>query len=252
MGKVIINADDFGYSRGINYAIVDSHQLGILTSTTIMAGMPGFEHAVELSKSNPNLGIGVHLTLTCGYPLLKDHKTIIDSSGRFKNLAFFTQENDYDLEEVYREWEAQIEKVIAAGINPSHLDSHHHTHSFPKQQAIVVKLARKYNLPVRNNLSLPSDIVKVNRFEPLFDTVAIESEEALKVYLANVKNDIEHWGTVEIMVHPGYLDSDVYQGSSLTENRSYVADFLMNSTFAKTLKKSKVIKLISYHELSDR
>lgn len=88
MKKVIINADDFGYSRGINYGIIDSHRLGILTSTTIMAGMPGFDHAVQLAKENPKLGIGVHLTLTCGYPLLKDYQTIVDENGKFKHLSF--------------------------------------------------------------------------------------------------------------------------------------------------------------------
>ena len=132
MKKVIINADDFGYSRGINYGIIDSHRLGILTSTTIMAGMPGFDHAVHLAKENPKLGIGVHLTLTCGYPLLKDYQTIVDENGKFKHLSFFTHDNNYDFDEVYREWEAQIEKVLASEIKPSHLDSHHHTHSFPK------------------------------------------------------------------------------------------------------------------------
>ena len=249
MKKVIINADDFGYSRGINYGIIDSHRLGILTSTTIMAGMPGFEHAVQLAKENPKLGIGVHLTLTCGYPLLKDHQTIVDENGKFKHLSFFTHDNNYDLDEVYREWEAQIEKVLASGIKPSHLDSHHHTHSFPKQKEIIIKLARKYQLPVRNNLNLPSDIVKVNRFEPFFDSVAVESEEGLKVYLKNVIEDIKQWETVEIMVHPGYLDSLVYKSSSLTENRAHVADFLINSKFAQTLKKSKEIQLINYHNL---
>lgn len=153
------------------------------------------------------------------------------------------------MDEVYREWEAQIEKVLASEIKPSHLDSHHHTHSFPKQKEIIIKLARKYQLPVRNNLNLPSDIVKVYRFEPFFDSVAVESEEGLKVYLKNVIEDIKHWETVEIMVHPGYLDSLVYKSSSLTENRAHVADFLINSKFAQTLKKSKEIQLINCHNL---
>ncbi len=71
MGKVIFNSDDFGYSHGVNYGIMDAYQRGILTSTILMANMPGFEHAVKLRKEMPRLGVGVHLTLTCGKPLLK-------------------------------------------------------------------------------------------------------------------------------------------------------------------------------------
>lgn len=64
MGKVIFDSDDFGYSHGVNYGIMDAYQRGILTSTTLMANMPGFEHAVKLRKEMPRLGVGVHLTLT--------------------------------------------------------------------------------------------------------------------------------------------------------------------------------------------
>ena len=67
--KLIINADDFGYSNGVNYGIIDAFKNGILTSTTCLTNMPGFNHAIQLAKENPNLGIGIHLTLTCGKPL---------------------------------------------------------------------------------------------------------------------------------------------------------------------------------------
>ena len=64
MRKLINNADDFGYSHAINYGIIDSYLDGILTSTTLMPGMPGFQHAVALAKKNPCLGNGIHLTKT--------------------------------------------------------------------------------------------------------------------------------------------------------------------------------------------
>ncbi|MEG0276419.1 MAG: ChbG/HpnK family deacetylase, partial [Coprobacillus sp.] len=75
MVKIINNADDFGYSNAINYGIIDCYLNGMLTSTTLMPAMPGFDHAVALAKQNPGLGIGVHLTLTCGRPVLEGHKT---------------------------------------------------------------------------------------------------------------------------------------------------------------------------------
>lgn len=87
MGKVIFNSDDFGYSYGVNYGILDAYQRGILTSTTLMANMPGFEHAVKLKKEVPGLGVGVHLTLTCGKPLLENVDSLTEG-GRFRPLKF--------------------------------------------------------------------------------------------------------------------------------------------------------------------
>ena len=88
MGRLIINADDFGYCKGVNMGIIEAHQNGVLTSTTLMAGMPGFDQAVNLAKKNPGLGVGVHLTLTCGYPVSKDLQTIVDDKGAFLNVHF--------------------------------------------------------------------------------------------------------------------------------------------------------------------
>ena len=70
MKKLIMNADDFGLSEAVNYGILKGFQDGILTSTTIMANMPGFDHAVEMAKQHPEMHIGVHLNLTCYKPLL--------------------------------------------------------------------------------------------------------------------------------------------------------------------------------------
>ena len=152
MKHLIFNADDFGYSYGVNYGILESHLRGVLTSTTLMAGMPGFDHAVALAKAHPSLGVGVHLTLTCGRPLLPGHRTLTEPNGDFHPLAFYHSEaQPLDSGEVYREWKAQIDKVIAAGIQPTHLDSHHHVHTFRGLEAVFVRLAREYRLPVRNS-----------------------------------------------------------------------------------------------------
>ncbi|MEG0327094.1 MAG: chitin disaccharide deacetylase [Erysipelothrix sp.] len=249
MGKVIFNADDFGYSRGMNYAIVDSHRLGILTSTTLMAGMPGFDHAVSLAKENPDLGIGVHLTLTCGYPLLKTHETIVDEDGMFKKLSYFEGDNLYDIQEVYEEWDTQIKKVIDAGIKPTHLDSHHHVHSFPKQYEVIVELARKYNLPIRNNFEIPQDINHTSFFEPLFDHVGAEKEARIQVYLNNLIDTIQKHDSVEVMCHPGYLDYEIFEGSTLLRNRVNVTEFLIQSDFSKRLKEMENIELVNYSKL---
>ncbi|HBM7099928.1 TPA: ChbG/HpnK family deacetylase, partial [Enterococcus faecium] len=119
MGKVIFNSDDFGYSHGVNYGIMDAYQRGILTSTTLMANMPGFEHAVKLRKEMPRLGVGVHLTLTCGKPLLKTVDTLIES-GEFRSLSYYQHPFNIDKDQLYQEWNAQIQKIYHAGIIPTH------------------------------------------------------------------------------------------------------------------------------------
>lgn len=120
MKKLIINADDFGYCKGVNYGIIEAHADGVLTSTTMMANMPGFHHAVELRQQHPNLGIGVHLNLTTGSPVLKHLKTIVDTEGNFHSQAYYKGSFIIDQKEVYDEWKAQIEKTLAAGIQPTH------------------------------------------------------------------------------------------------------------------------------------
>ncbi len=249
MKKLIINADDFGYSRGINYGIIESHARGILTSTTLMANMPGFDHAVELAHANPKLGIGVHMTLTCLSPILKTHKTLVEENGNFKHISYFTNQTDYDIEEVYAEWDAQIQKVYEAGITPTHLDSHHHTHTLPMLQPVTIRLARKYGLPVRANMELPEDIKGVAYFETEFDQLGQFEEATYEAYLKEVLDKVEKYGTVEAMAHPGYLDNLVYTNSTLHRQRVNVADFLMNSDFSKRMKEQNDIMLATYGDL---
>lgn len=114
MNKLIINTDDLGYCKGVNYGIIEAYKDGILTSTTMMANMPGFDHAVELHKQHPSLGIGVHLTLTTGKPILKQLKTIVDAEGNFRNQSYYKSSFIIDQQEIYDEWKAQIEKILAA------------------------------------------------------------------------------------------------------------------------------------------
>ena len=110
MGQVIINADDFGLTNGVNYGIIDSFLYGITTSTTLLANGAAFDHAVELASEHPDLEIGVHLNLTLGKPLLPGADSI-SANGRFHTREYVQQHAaSLDLDEVYAEWHAQIEK----------------------------------------------------------------------------------------------------------------------------------------------
>ena len=84
MRKLIVNADDFGFSEAVNHGILKAMEDGIVTSTSIMANMPGFAHAAALYHEHPDMAVGVHLNLTCYRPLLSTHKTLVTETGYFQ------------------------------------------------------------------------------------------------------------------------------------------------------------------------
>lgn len=148
MIKLIVNADDFGLTEGTNYGIIDGHINGLVNSTTMMMNMPGTEHAVRLAKEYNLLGVGVHLVLTAGEPLLGDVPSLVGSDGSFHKQSV-VREGNINPEEVEREWTAQIEKFLSYGLTPTHLDSHHHVHGLPILHDVLERLAAKYNVPIR-------------------------------------------------------------------------------------------------------
>lgn len=122
--KIIINADDFGISEGAVLGIIKAHQDGILTSTTCMVNMPYAKMGLELASRYPNLGVGIHLVLTVGRPLIDGAKSYIDKNGNFlRPSAYPNEEPNANFDELYREWKAQIERFIKlAGKKPTHID----------------------------------------------------------------------------------------------------------------------------------
>lgn len=251
MNKLIINSDDFGYSRGINHAVIDAHQEGILTSATLMANTPGFEHAVKLAKENPSLGVGVHLVLTFLEPLLDDVPSLVDENGQFNRPSIYRSGDAIaDLDELYREWDAQIQKVLAAGIQPTHLDSHHHSHTFNEHHLqVFLELARKYDLPVRGNYELDESIKTTTYFEPAFDGVGMLTEEEREVYLAELYQKIKENDSTEIMCHVGYIDEFLQRSSSFVDPRIYQVNILTNSDFADKIRADKDIVLSTFADI---
>lgn len=247
MKKLIINADDFGYSRGINYGIIDAHQLGVLTSTTFMANMPGAEHAAKLAMQFPDLGVGVHLVLTCNRPLLDNHKTIVDSNGVFRKLAFYQGAFTIDYEEVYREWKAQIEKFLSYGLEPTHLDSHHHINSFGDIPEVFLTLAKEYGLPIRNNIDAKYDTKRKQAEVKTTDAFLYVLETSLNEEA--LEKIFEDHDTVEIMTHPGYLDKEVLTGSSFTYPRVDELELLTNQKIIQFFKNRRDIKLSTFKEI---
>lgn len=147
--KVIINADDLGKSLAVNCAIEDCIKKGLITSSTIMAGGEAFDDAVRIAKSYPQISFGVHLTIDDGDMSLTRtsifvNEGITDSDGKFirygiKEVKTYSRELR---EAIYNEWTAQIQKVKNAGINISHVDSHHHNHTILPLRNTLVKVLK--------------------------------------------------------------------------------------------------------------
>ena len=151
MRRLIVNADDFGFTAGINRAIVEAHIHGIVTSSTLMANGKAFEDAVRLARSVPRLSVGCHVVLIDGEPVIDARLlpsiTCARSSGaRFrdglKSFAARALAGRLDAGEIEAEASAQIRKLQSTGIHVSHLDTHKHTHLFPAVLQPLLRAAR--------------------------------------------------------------------------------------------------------------
>jgi predicted glycoside hydrolase/deacetylase ChbG (UPF0249 family) len=140
---LIPNADDFGYTRDVNEGIIHAHRQGILTATTLMATGAAFDHAVSLARENPMLDIGVHLVL-------------VGSEGFPPTVAQLIQQIARRRIRIYDQLAAQVRKVQSAGIQPTHLDTHKHTHLLPPVLNAVARIASEFQIPwVRRPFDLP-------------------------------------------------------------------------------------------------
>jgi len=133
--RLILNADDFGLTPGINRAIAELHSAGALTSATLMANGPAFDDAVRIAHAQPSLGIGCHIVLTDGIPISPpetiptllghDRKTFRPSLTNFFAAVLLGKVSG---EDIFREAQAQINRIQEQGISLTHLDTHKHTH----------------------------------------------------------------------------------------------------------------------------
>ncbi len=131
---LIVNADDFGFTRGVNAGIVEAHKNGILTATTLMANGDAFDDAVRLSKETPSLDVGCHLVLIGGKSLLTDMELPASPAALVRAVIAGRIP-------IYDELLAQVRKIAAAGIAPTHLDTHKHTHLLPPVLDAVARIS---------------------------------------------------------------------------------------------------------------
>lgn len=171
MRRLIINADDFGFTAGVNRATVEAHLRGIVTSSTLMATGQAFEDAVRLSKTTPRLSIGCHIVLIDGEPVLDVRQLPSLASSRSGAARFGDNLKSFiaraltgriNEDEIESETTAQIRKLQSAGIKVSHLDSHKHTHLFPAVVRPVLRAARACGIRAIRNPFGPRKPLKSN------------------------------------------------------------------------------------------
>lgn len=246
--KLIINGDDFGFSPGQNLGIIRAHEMGILTSTTAMANGPYLKEALAAAESFPSLGIGVHLVIDWGKPVLlaESLPSLVDEKGDFRKHEEHLPIT-INPEELMKEWSAQIERLMDLGVKPTHLDGHHHLHLHPDLLETTLFLAMKYDLPIRY-LSFyhgpkEEELMKkhpVKKFLGLtdfyFDTVSPE-------YFRNFRKDHEQLGeaVLEVMCHPAYLDDIIYKRSSYTIHRVKELVILTDPAVREELKDQDIL-----------
>lgn len=154
--RLIVNADDFGLSPGVNRAVRQLHQRGRLTSTSLMVNTPWSAEAFAYSVAEPSLQVGIHLNLITHAPLLPAESipSLVSDSGHFYSTSAFLVRllaGRIDMAEVEAEWRAQIDACLAQDIFPAHIDTHMHLHAVPLVGNLVAGLARDYGITIVRN-----------------------------------------------------------------------------------------------------
>ncbi len=246
--RLIVNADDFGLSPGVNRGIAEAHRRGIVTSTTLLVNQPAAKAAWELAQQLPQLGVGLHLNLTGGSPVSDPARipSLLDEGDSF----FGDKEENFNrwrAEEIRQELQAQVDAFLSLTEDrtPTHLDSHHHVHRHPKVLGVVLELAGALSIPIRP--LHPEPLVQVRIAHPdrfIGDTYfSSEGRERLLRHLGGL-----HSGTTEIMCHPGYADEELHQVSRWVEAREQELAVLTDPKVV-TAVKDLGIALVSYREI---
>jgi hopanoid biosynthesis associated protein HpnK len=283
---LVVNADDFGLSPGINAGIIDGFEKGILTSASIMVNSPAFEEAVQLARAHEGLGIGVHLNVLRGKAVLPPGEILglVDADGQFVrspvSLCCGILAQRVDLDYLSREFSAQIERAFEAGLRLTHLNSEKHVHMYPPIFALVVKLAEKYGIravrwtgqypSVRNLIRLNgrsykdllvslcagfcrkpldgSPVISNDYFYGLMETGSLTAE-VFKGILPRFKD-----GVTEVMCHPGYVGPDLEAAfetmgtSSLAASRALELHTVTDPTLRADIDAAGV-RLIHYGDI---
>ena len=236
MKRLIINADDLGFAPGVNRGILECHRAGSVTSASMMVNTPAFDEAAALARDTPTLDVGLHFNLLSGSPLTDVPTLANPRTGQFHSLAELARRafaGRVAADDVRRECSAQLQALLHAGIAPTHIDSHRHTHALPGILKPVLQCASDVGVRfVRRPLDRlvmtdPIASAKMSilhaawrlavrgltraelRFvddAPAFRGIALQGAVDLHSRLMALLDALPN-GTTELMLHPGYDDS---------------------------------------------
>ncbi len=286
MRRLIVNADDFGLTTGVNRAIVDCHQRGIVTSATLMANSAAFDDAVRLAKANPKLGVGCHVTLMDGEPLLPAPQVsslLRDGKEFYRTVTDFAPRallGKFRSEHIEAEATAQFRKIQQAGITLTHFDAHKHAHMFPSVAEPLLRAAKACGIPaVRNPFERPvplalatklskgfrvrwAEVVALRQFQSQFlrltqrygiathdGSIGVVATGTLDQRVLSEMLERLSDGTFELVCHPGYNDADLGTiRTKLRNSRETELQALTSPNIAELVGKSS-IDLLSFAAL---
>jgi len=290
--NLIVNADDLGWTDGVNRGIADAHRKGLVTSTSLLANGTAFASALDVARANPELGVGVHLNLSDGPPAASPDEVrgLLSTGGEMEggpeHLLLRIASRTLHLEQVEREWDAQIRKIRDSGIAPTHIDGHKHVQMLPGLFEIALRLAKKHGIrairvsheesQLRAHLSSGGEQkatvvlkqgVQARGLKLLardardmadqaglvtcdhFCGIAqtgVLTREGVETLLKNLPE-----GTTELMCHPGYVDDSLRRSDTrLQESRQLELDILTDPGVRK-LVATQGIRLISYQLIGE-
>lgn len=243
MNTLIISADDFGITKGVTEGIAQSIKSGFVTRTSAMMCTQGSEWITKYGEGIEDK-IGLHLQLTDGTPLTDPSliPSLVTHEGKFPSS--WRKLKRINPEEVKLEWEAQIQAILNLGLNPSHVDTHHNVHRFRSIFSCYCDLAKKYNLPTRplsenmakqlKQLGIAGSDHCIEEWQG--EEVSINSLVSHALGAARKLNNPKN--TIELMVHPGYVDENL-------ESRSHYLK--ARESELKTLCDKELPKLLNFY-----
>ena len=282
--KLIVSADDFGMSAGVNAGIVEAHRDGVLTNTSLMVNGAAFEEAVALAKEHPSLAVGLHLVLVQGRSTLPQSAipNLVDGDGYFDNAPILTGMRYYFQsgvrDELQAEIDAQIDKFLSTGLVPSHVDGHLNIHMHPAVLPLLLRTAssrgitamrvtREALLPAlrfdRSHalrktfeagafnalaLSMRKQMGKVGMVHPDRIFGLHQTGQVSEDYVLQLFPDLPG-GVTEVYCHPAHVDEEAARWRP-AEYRGDVELEAMTSAAVRAAVGENDIELISYRELS--
>ncbi len=247
--RLIVNADDFGRTPGINAGIVEAHRRGIVTSATLMVNFAASAEAADLARETPSLGVGLHLALTGGKPTLPVDQvlSLVDGHGLLPGKPDGLV--GARPAEILAEARAQLQRFRKLlGRNPTHFDSHHHAHRLPDVCEALITLSWETGLPVRHAAPWMEQrfrqegIPTPNAFMESFFDQGATAEDLLKI-LCQVGP-----GVTELMCHPARVDDELRASSSYAEVRDREREILSHPE-TRAAVQSLGIRLVHFGDL---